>query len=56
MDQMGCIVSKSDIVETSHNKLCDVTLEDTIEYYPPITGGKADKVFQATWMSLSDEC
>ena len=20
------------------------------------TGGKADKVFQATWMSLSDEC
>jgi len=22
----------------------------------PITGGKAGKVFQATWMSLSDEC
>jgi endonuclease YncB( thermonuclease family) len=56
MNQMGCIVSKPDsIVETSHTQLCDVTLENTIEYYPPITGGKVVRVYDGDTIYIASD-
>ena len=50
---MGCITSKPltedryvpEKIETSHNQLCNVTLEDTVPYFTPITCGKVVKVY-----------
>jgi len=54
MNQMGCIASKPDsIVETSH--LCDVTLENTIEYYPPITRGKVVRVYDGDTIYIASD-
>jgi endonuclease YncB( thermonuclease family) len=40
------------IPESLHKQLCDVTLEDTIPYFVPITGGKVVNVYDGDTIDI----